>query len=249
MNVPNDNPAGRLHAILCRARDAQQATLVRDVWANAFDISAVNEIALLHRFSELLALESEAKRLVTLIPGIEQELFLDSFPAIDGLLKIELFQQAAGSVLVKLREKATLLGLAFCAHEISKHFGEQVIQHDELEDFMTTIQDVSKQIRDSDHLDEVLKHVIITHLESIRQALLLYRIRGAKGIEEALEGTIGAIARLKDLYTSEKKAGGVLEAFEQLLRRLNEKVTWATTAKAVAVKSLELGKSIAGLLS
>ena len=90
-----------------------------------------------------------------------------------------------------------MVGLEFCSDTLSRVTPEDVPDEAILDELK---HDVEAMIDDVDKADIVstLKAVILDHLESIRRAVVEYKIRGTQGLRQALDSGIGSLLRHRD---------------------------------------------------
>jgi hypothetical protein len=133
---------------------------------------------------------------------------------------------------------STLLGLAFCSDTLSREMPESVIDQEVLDQLRTEIELMIADILNSS-IDERLKAVIIDHLESIRRALIEYRIRGSEGLRRALDSGIGTLIRHQEEMRKPENAS-ILSKLLSVFKKIDSYVEVGITAKRLFSNVTEL---------
>jgi hypothetical protein len=180
MEIKN-NPVGRLHDILFNAYNYRDADVTQRVWESVLDAPVGDAGVLLKRLSEVIALKDQAKQAI--IDGIEgdQSLYLAPFPKIDQIFaRVDLSSGWSNSK--QFLNEATLNALAFGNHALSTKHGTCNLTSEQVIDF---IEKLDHLLRDclSSNLPEALQKLFQKNLESLRQALICYKISGAEGLQ------------------------------------------------------------------
>lgn len=234
--IDESNPAGRLHKILSEvARKNGDGIRIGDVWASALGCSANDQAEITRRLVEVYGLCEEVKNLIKFNPDLNHDLYLASFPKIErAILPAHLGQQwknirpnLDGEVLARLQ---------FCTEALQNYYAEESIADDELTEIKELVHSLSNVVVDS-AIPAELKLALLEELDRIRKAIELVKIKGAKGVKEALQGLVGAVVANQDgLHDLKISEPGVLQRLGKLLDKLD-----AFTAKALKVKRILSG--------
>lgn len=201
-----DNPAGRLHDLLERARKLGYADHVRlrMVWGALFEIDPKDTPQILAVTIRLFELTAQTRKFVGMLDGVDRDLYVQ--PVKD--VEIAFASTTCDSQWVEFKTKikdTTMTGLAFCSDTLSKTMHEEVIEQETLDDLKAEVDKLIDEVLKSD-MDATLKAIIIDHLEGIRRAIIEYRIRGTAGLRQALDSGVGSLMRhLEELKKSGSK--------------------------------------------
>ncbi|PAU77006.1 hypothetical protein CK501_15415 [Halovibrio salipaludis] len=234
--IDESNPAGRLHRILSEvATKNGDGICVRDVWAPVFGCSPKDEASVLRGLVEVYGLCEEVKNLIKLNPDLNHDLYLASFPKIEkAILPVNLGQQ--WKALRSNLDGEVLARLQFCAEALQGFYSEEAISEEDVSQIHEMVSALSDAITDSSISPE-LKLALLEELDRIQKAIVLIKIKGAKGLKEALQSLVGSVVAnhqsLKQLETDEPD---ILERLGGLLDKLD-----AFTARALKLKRMLTG--------
>lgn len=224
--IDESNPAGRLHRILSEvAAKNGDGICVRDAWAPVFGCNAKDEAAVLRGLVEVYGLCEEVKNLIRLNPDLNHDLYLASFPKIErAILPVNLGQQWK-ALRVHL-DGEVLARLQFCAEALQGFYSEESISEEDLSQIQEMVSALSDAITDSS-ISAELKLALLEELDRIKKAILLIKIKGAKGVKEALQSLVGSVVAnhqsLKQLQNDEpdilKRLGGLLDKLDSFTAR------------------------------
>src|SRR5690606_1699440 len=83
-------------------------------------------------------------------------------------------------------------------------------------------------------LPDVLRLSLLEEVERLRSSISMYRIKGAKGLKESLQGTIGAVvANQEELKDAAGQNPDVLQRLGELIDKLD-----SFTARALKLKKM-----------
>lgn len=230
-----NNPAGRLHDLL-RVAQVQPATLqARNAWAVVFGVEVGDTAALLQMLADLICLVSETKKSIERIEDVDHNIYLKPFKKIEEFLT-QVNLDARWEKWKNQLDEPTLYGLQFAADKLSRVSGCTSITEDEIDEIRKELEEFVTSILQSD-LPQGLKALLLGNLESIRRALLAYRVRGVEGIEGELERAIGSLVLHKEEIPPEgdkSLARTFWERFFTFVDRINKAVTLTCTANQIA---------------
>lgn len=133
-----------------------------------------------------------------------------------------------------------LIGLRLAAINMPSGSHEEVIQQPVLDGLQSDIEELTHRILLTD-LNVEFKSVLIDGLQSIRQAILEYRLSGAVGISQALDRSIGSMVRHRDAFKDipEGEETEVVSAFWKVVGRVDEVVSPALKIIPLAMQAYE----------
>lgn len=234
--IDESNPAGRLHRILSEvAAKNGERICVRDAWAPVFGCTAQDEAAILRGLVEVYGLCEEVKNLITLNPDLNHDLYLASFPKIEkAILPVNLGQQ--WKALKGHLDGEVLARLQFCAEALQGFYSEESISEEDLFQIQEMVGALYDAITDSS-ISAELKLALLEELDRIKKAILLIKIKGAKGVKEALQSLVGSVvANHQSLKLLQNDEPDILKRLGGLLDKLD-----AFTARALKLKRMLTG--------
>ncbi len=133
-------------------------------------------------------------------------------------------------------DEGVITRLQFCAEELSKHYTEEALAPEDLEDITKLLLDLFDHVEQSSiHLS--LKLAVLEELERIRSSLSMYRIKGAKGVKEAMQALLGSVvANREALQEIREDNSDVLDRLGKLIDKLD-----TFTARAMKLKKVLSG--------
>lgn len=224
-----NNPAGRYYEFLRRAKGKQDDLKVRQVWAQVLSEEESDDSAITKKVIELYQLGEEVKSLIRMSEGVNEELYLSSFPQIEKAI----FPLNLNSVWKPQKQQLTdgvLTRLQFCSEFLSSIYTEEQLQKEDLDQITTLIEQLFASVIDSS-LEGGIRLTLLEEIERLRTALSMYKIKGAKGLKQSLQSTIGmVVANQADLTKAAKSDADVIERLGQLIDKID-----SFTAKALKV--------------
>jgi hypothetical protein len=239
------NPASRLLVLLRSALPGDPNQQLTSVWATLFDLPDQSEMSVVRCLVAMSDCIDETKRLLGTREGINLALFTSEFSSIEAVIAPGALRQSRAQVLTPYLQPTVLTRLEFCAEELRRFYKEEPIPPEDLLAIQSTVEELFKQVFDSD-IDSVLRIVLLEELEKLRAALVMYRIRGAKGLADAcrsLLGTLGTQGLSTAAATAEAKP--LLGKFAQIIKQVSE-----VTKNAMSIYKAIQGpvNSVIGLL-
>lgn len=230
--MASDNPAGRLSALLQRARQQNGHAKIRTVWADVLDVPDDDESLLLRRLAGLLELPEQVRAAVHDLPDLKEDLHLRPLPAIEAALgKLNLDAQWRESSAYLTDD--VMVGLEWLDHALSTH-DDTTIDHDAAEDIRGQVVDLIQDVLDAD-LDPHLKQFLLQHLRVLDHALQDYRVVGREAIRRAVEGALGGLMLLSVEGRPVEKSP-VTERFWGVISRATTLVAFGNQAVALMEK-------------
>jgi len=224
IQIPNDNPAGRLYAFFLHLHHAAKNhpnEPSMKVLCIALDINATDHYRIHSSLTDVWKQLTDAKDAIRSMSNINTELFLASFPALETIL--EQLPRTNGSALVQqLKQPAFLQGLGFCASQLSAVGGELVLDDKEIGQLREQVEAIIGSLVDDSKIPEILRDHLVYHFELIRHALLAYSLSGIDGVIEAIESTLGGIVFHRDTYSEARKCSTTIQRGEEFLDQLGQ---------------------------
>jgi hypothetical protein len=238
--IDESNPAGRLHQILVKAKNYPDQKKVGEVWAAALGVEQEDSV-ITRSIVELYGLSNDIQSLIRMNENLNHELYLKSFQSINQAFFPLNLRANWNSVKPYLNEEA-LTRLQFCAEELSRFYTEDSLDEADLQEIVEATELLFDAVYSSD-LPDALRLILLEEVERLRNAISMYRIRGAKGLKVALQGTIGSVVANQDeLKESASENANVIERLGNLIDKLD-----SFTARALKLKKM-LTKPIRFLL-
>lgn len=240
MEIKN-NPVGRLYDIYCEARGHNEASITQDVWVSVLGAPAGNVGELLRLIADVIRLQGEAKQ--ALIDGVEGDptIFLTPFEKLDQLFsRIQLSAQWVHSK--QYLDDTTLSALAFGNHFLQNKYNKSPLTAYQASEFIKKLDELLRECLDSE-LPEPLMKLFQKNLESLRSALISYKILGIQGLEDEIDRTLGALSRHGTAIQQEANdtARGFMKSVFEAISNINESIQLTeTTAKIATAATLAL---------
>jgi hypothetical protein len=235
--IDESNPAGRLYKILSMAKGQPDTNKVGDVWALVTGIEN-NDIALTKGVLELYSLSQEIQRLIKINEGLNHTLYLSSFNQIDR----SFFPLNLGSTWNLVKQYLTdeaLTRLQFCADELSRFYSEESLAEEDLKDIVKKTEELFEALYNST-LPDTLRLCLLEEVERVRNAINMYKIKGAKGLKEALQGTIGAVVvNQEELQKASTGNADVIKRIGELIDKLDSFTSRALKLKRMLTKPIK----------
>ena len=234
--IDQSNPAGRLYRILSNAKGQQDTKTVKEVWALAIGIEEDN-VQITKGVVELYSLSQEIQSLIEMNERLNHQLYLSSFNQIDQSFFPLNLNSNWKSVKQYLTDEA-LTRLQFCAEELSKFYSEESLSEDDLKDIITKTESLFEALQKST-LPDTLRLSLLEEVARVRNAINMYTIRGAKGLKEALQATIGSVVVNQDELkkNSDNNAEG-LKRIGEVIDKLDAFASRALKLKKMLTKPI-----------
>lgn len=232
------NPFRRLHEQLSAARSLSANSATIDVWASVFECDASNSALLVKGFSTLMDLVAESREAAErFIPG-DKTRFLIPLDRIDDLLKTQHLAKPWAQFKPYL-DDGTMVALDFGVYAMSQYYpGASADGSEQIRDFVLKLDELLEECLKSD-LSQELKNLFIKHLESLRTALMKFRVDGMTGLEDAMDKIIGSIHRNSGPINSEPESEKVIiKKFFDVLGKVNDMISGYQTAAQIAAPAV-----------
>ncbi|MDR5876478.1 hypothetical protein QC815_16330, partial [Halomonas gomseomensis] len=124
-----------------------------------------------------------------------------------------------------------------------RFYEEEKVSEEEILEISEMVEFLFEELKNS-NIDDVSRLLLLEEIERIRHALANYRIKGAKGVKEALQATLGSVMVNKEqLKPLAEKSPEILDRLAKLLDKLD-----AFSSKAIKLHKV-LSKPISYMLS
>lgn len=235
MNISPD-PVQRLLSFLEQALK-EKPVATWQVFSAVLQLDCDTPASFVRWYSDIVRLYDDAVTRVRDLPDLDESLHLKWLdPVAEVLVFTKIFAGFQG-VREPLSE-TVMQSLRFSAHESRRHpQPEEVLSHEFLLELTSEVNDLYEKVLDGD-LGSDLKTLLTVQLESIRQSLIAYRIRGAVALEHALERAVGATVLHWDLIedTDHEEVG----RFRNLMGHLHKALDVALKVKQIAEPFVKL---------
>lgn len=224
-------PAGRLFDILQEARSKPDQQKVRKVWAEVFGVEESDTGTILRMIADLIQLTYKTKSQIEALDDVDHALYLKPFNKIERIFS-SINLEASWQGLKNLIDEPTIYGLQFCSDKLNRNSKITALKNSELDQIKKSLIELSDMISNSS-LEPSLQLLLLRNIESLRQALIAYKIKGIDGIETEMELSLGSLVLNREKVkesVAKNNSGGVFEKYFKLLDGLNKTVS---TAKKV----------------
>ncbi|MBH8579024.1 hypothetical protein [Bisbaumannia pacifica] len=229
--IDESNPAGRLHKILSQAKRHPDQEKVRDVWAKILGVEP-DDVVVTKAVVELYSLSNEIQSLIKMNDKLNHELYLVSFDSIVRAFFPLNLASSWSSVKKHLSDEA-LTRLQFCAEQLSTFYSEDTLSEEDLQQIVEKTELLFDAVFSSS-LPDALRLSLLEEVERLRSAISIYKIKGAKGLKEALQGTIGSVVVNQDeLKAASGDNPDVIKRLGDLIDKLD-----LFTARALRIKKI-----------
>lgn len=235
MKVKDDNPAGRLYEILLQAKAQPQHNALGEVLSKA--LNASNSVDFHRRLVWLKEIIAEVRLTVESLEDINKDLYLSHYSQIEQLVNARNYDMPWSNVSQLLNEPA-LINIAHIAEILPPTYRENLIEEDVLTDLIFTIEDLIKRVKESSLIIE-LQRIIIDQLYLTLNSIYAYKIRGARGLREALSNSFGEFILNYKLFEDARDYEEVKE-YKTILTKIHTVVTGAFTYYQITQEGIKL---------
>ena len=234
--INDNNPAARLLRILEEAAKRPDNEPILTVWGHVFKLGDQNPGPVFRYLVLLGDLADETAKLIKDVPDLQHDIYLRCIPSVKQGLTHPNLGNVWGNIRVHFSEKV-LAELSFSAEVLSRHSSERPIAPDDLQEIKNAVDGLFEKVLNSS-IDTELKEFLLDLLETIRQAVAEYRIRGAKGLTQSVELVLGRLLafhkRNPGAITPGDDATSLLKDFWTIVEQLDRLTSVALKVKQVA---------------
>jgi hypothetical protein len=239
MDVKN-NPAGRLYDLLNIARGRPNDQAAKIVWAHVFDVPPEDTGLLLQMLADFIDVLRQAKVDLERLDDINHDLYLKPLKRVEQMLS-HINLEAAWQHGKSFLDDTTMYGLQIAADKLSRVSGYSHVDNKDVDALRAELDELlSKALNAA--LPAELKALFLRNLESLRQALLAYRIRGIEGLHQEIERSYGSLSlhrdQIKEAAAKDASSRDLWKSFFDVIDRLNKLVTFAKNAGELAAPAL-----------
>lgn len=225
-----NNPAGRYYEILRQAKEKGDNVRVRQVWSQVLGETEENDLGIIRKVIEVFHLGEETKNLIKVSDVANKQLYLSSFDNIEKIffpLELDVLWSRQRALL----SEGIMTRLQFCSDLLSSIYFEEQVEKEDLDQIAIGIEELFSSIQEST-LEAGIRMTLLEEVERLRSAIVMYKIKGAKGLKESLQSTIGMlVANQSDLSNAAKTDPSVIESLLKLADKID-----SFSAKVLKVK-------------
>jgi hypothetical protein len=192
-----DNPAGRLHDLLSRLAQQPPKNSVLNGWAGVLGVDPEDVVVHLGRVADLVRQTQEAVDRAgeaALLPPVQRYRNAWARP---------IFPQdhAFSGVLEKvLPDEAALEALGLVSAQLHSIAPEGLVpDEDELNRLKSQIRDLIDAVQEADDVPDELKHLIVSRLRAVEEAVEHLDVGGPNAIRHATEAVMGSVLFTQDV--------------------------------------------------
>lgn len=238
------NPVKRLHNIVSKVIDHSRTSGIssghpaQSVWISAFNLTEEN--ILRNLYSTTLLIDS-CEQMVMQEQALNHEPYLGMIQkAKKGIYSLSTASGSWGTFREVFSDEF-MISLFLISENISlRGTGEEAISEECLATLQMDIEGLITRVVDS-ALDSEIKNVLLDGLESVRQAIMDYRILGAESIRQALDRNFGLLHRFREDFKTayESNDRQVVVDFLGFLKNVDMVVSTASKIKQLAAPVID----------
>lgn len=232
-------PAGRLFDILKEAKSKPDNYKVRKVWAEIFSVDEKDTGTILRMVADLIQLTYKTKSQIESLDDVDHSLYLKPFTKIERMFSV-LNLEANWLSCKNQLDEPTIYGLQFCSDKLNRNTKITALKSTEIELIKKSLTELSDLISASS-LEPSLQLLLIRNIESLRQALIAYKIKGIDGIETEIELNLGSLFLNKNKIkesVSNEKSSTIFKKYFSFLDGLTKTVSTAKSIDQLTGNSL-----------
>ncbi|MDQ3725904.1 MAG: hypothetical protein M3335_08485 [Actinomycetota bacterium] len=235
-----DNPAGRLHELLAKLAEQDRRISVLDAWATVLRVEPDDVVVHLGRVADLVRQTQDAVDRAgedALLPPVQRYRASWAQPIFP---QDHAFSGALGKVLPDV---AALEALDLISAQLHSIAPEGVVpDEDELERLKSQIRDLIDGVQAADDVPDEVKHLVISRLRAVEEAVEHLDVGGPSAIRRATEAVMGSVLFAQDAQLA--KSPTIQTVWTTLL------VIWTVFSAGPTIQtSIEAWKEMAPLLS
>jgi hypothetical protein len=236
-----DNPAGRLHDLLARLAEQPQTGSVVGAWAGVLEVDEADIAVHLGRVAELVRQIQEA------VDQADEPALLAPVQRFRAVWTRPIFpeDQPFSAQLSKVLPDATAMeALNLVSAQLHSIAAEgKVPSEDELAQLKSELRDLIDNVEAADDIPPDLKHLFISRLRSVEQAIEHLKVGGPNAIRHAMEAVIGSV-----VYAEDPAAVAKSQTFKNVMATLL--IIWSVFSAGPDIQqSIEAWRDIVPVLS
>ena len=223
------NPASRLHALLSILLKGDPKEKILDAWARILEVSNRLDVEVPRRLVLLNDLLDDAEQMIKLNTSLNHNIYLSCFPQIRTVFSpLHVHKNREGLILPHLTPEV-MARLEFCADALQQGWSEVEMTQDDLQDISNDLNELIEAVATSS-INVQLRKALLEALEGVRLSISLYRIYGAKGLKQNLQGLFGLV------FTERAELKKETEGNTDVIDRLGKLMDKIDSASAKALK-------------
>lgn len=203
--MDRDNPAARLYEVFSYLKAAPGNGSIQDALNGALGLPADRSpVEFYRQISVMMAWPDSAKAQIESLPNQSHDLLLRWYdPITTSMQYVGKVHDAVSGMTAHVSDRA-LGHLEHAADTLSRSSPEPMIADDKLPDLINHVRTLIDKVTSNEDLPPNARHLLITRLRGVEQALLHFRITGYDGVEEAMDCLIGGYIRHPETRTPER---------------------------------------------
>jgi hypothetical protein len=223
MDVPMNNPAGRLYNIIDQLRKSAQNPYL--ALSSIFNIDSNDRATILENYAEIFRLTKDVRECILKLDGINHSKYLS--PIEDIILSLSKIEFSGNGDLFSFKtslDEKVMIRLEYCAEALSSAFGGQSLEESQLEELSDEVESLINYIKEL-NINNDLKAIFLNNLENIKIAITKYQLYGPTEIKSILEACLGSIIlNGKTVNTDDEKSG--FSKIYEFIYRFNQTITF-----------------------
>ena len=204
-----NNPAGRLHELLTRAKQESGQQQARLTWAKILKVEPPDDTPLLFRrlakvYELPLQIRAPAEKYAK-----NPALNLKWRPKVEKALSQTNLEQPWSHVIDQI-DDYTLLSLEYCDNLLDEHSVEGGIDGKKLREVAEKVAELAGQVRESD-IDSEIAAYILERLAEVMEAIDEFSLTGPAGLSRAVEANLGGLVTHVNIFM--ERAGDEEKSF------------------------------------
>lgn len=218
-----DNVVGRLYNIINKLKNTPGEN-VESIFSKVFELDKKDKARMMINYAEMFKMCSSGIEEVNKLNPKNAGKYISTLNAtIEGLSTISFINTDSrdnGMLnFFQYFDSELMLSLGYCADFLSEHSKEHVIENEIIEELITEVDLMTREIFES-KIDYELEKILVFQLSNIREALLKYKLYGSQGIMNCVTTTVGTLILNND-KVSGKTEIAIVEMFFGVLSKIN----------------------------
>lgn len=198
--VSQETVAGRLHGVLTDLSQVRNASLA-EAWARVLGADVTDRPAILRGIGVVATMPEAVEQSVLALPDATHELLLRWKPAVHAAMSVAHRLDSSANDMVANYNDATLLALEMVDDQVLRAHPHTHLEQDTIDRALERTSELLDALEGLDASAEV-RSMLVRHALRLQEALRMYRLTGAQGVEDALADAAAVLA------VTQKRAGG-----------------------------------------
>lgn len=198
-----DNPAGRLHALLTQIRKVDGAQSIERTLVYVLDVEGGYGHVLFRRIADMVDLVRHAEEAVRQIDDVNHDLHLRWVEPANKLMNWAGQLPAASQHMQSCFEEAHFWSLEHCADLLHRQATETVLESESIDGLISLVREAIDAILGDEDMPVALRLHLVARLRDVEMALQGVRITGYAGVQQAMEAFTGAVVMAPEARASE----------------------------------------------